>query len=106
MKFDESPLGSDAASAVGVQSVAVTRCPDLAEPLCAQLTSVRQLVTELPAPRCDHRKHEDPAFAKQILINSRIVLADLFWRMGDVELDRSAATRLEIYEQQPLIRAE
>lgn len=29
------------------------------------------------------------------------MLADVVGRMGDVELDRSAATRLQVYEQQP-----
>ena len=32
------------------------------------------------------------------------MLADFFGRMGDVELDRSAATRLEVYKQQPFLR--
>ena len=40
------------------------------------------------------------------MINTRIVPADFFGRMGEVELDRSAATRLEIYEQQPVLRGE
>ena len=71
-----------------------------------QLAPIRELVVSIPAPRCDHRKHEDPALAKQVLIDSRIVLADFFGRMGDVELDRSAATRLEVYKQQPSLRAE
>jgi hypothetical protein len=93
-------------SAIGIESIAIERCSDLAEPLCAQLAPVRELVVSIPAPRCDHRKHEDPALAKQILINSRIVFADFFGRMGDVELDRSAATRLEVYKEQPFLRVE
>jgi hypothetical protein len=91
---------------MGIQSVAIERCSDLAEPLCAQLTPVRELVVSIPAPRCDHRMHEDPALAKKVLISSRIVLADFFGRMGEVELDRPTATRLEVYEQQPVLRAE
>jgi hypothetical protein len=48
------------------------------------------MVVSIPAPRCDHRKHEDPALAKQALMGSWIVLANFFGPMGDVELDRSA----------------
>src|ERR1039457_5885899 len=91
---------------MGIQSVAIERCSDLAEPLCAQLAPVRELVVSIPAPRCDHRKHEDSALVQQVLISGRIVLADFFGRMGDVELDGSAATRLEVYKQQPLLRPE
>jgi hypothetical protein len=64
------------------------------------------LVASIPAPRCDHRQHEDPALAQQVLIDTRIVLADLFGRMGEVEFDRPTATRLEVYEQQPVLRGE
>ena len=64
------------------------------------------MVVSIPTPRCDHRKHEDPALAKQVLIDSRIVLADFFGGMGEVELDRPTATRLEIYEQRPALRVE
>ena len=59
----------------------------------------------IPAPRCDHREHEDPALAEQSLISVRIVLAHLFGHMSEVELDRPAATRLEVYEQQAVLRA-
>ena len=47
-------------SAMGIQPLAIERCSDLAEPLCAQLESVRELVASIPAPRRDHRQHEDP----------------------------------------------
>ena len=40
-----------------IQSVAIERSPHLAEPLCAQLAPVRELVVSIPAPRLDHRKH-------------------------------------------------
>jgi hypothetical protein len=40
------------------------------------------------------------------LIETRIVLVDLFRRMGKVEFDRPATTRLEVYEQQAVLRAE
>jgi hypothetical protein len=52
------------------------------------------LVASIPAPRRDHRQHEDAALPQQVLIDIRIVLADFFGRMGEVEFDRSAATRL------------
>ena len=38
-------------SARGIQPVAIERCPDLAEPLCAQLAPVWELVASVPAPR-------------------------------------------------------
>ena len=46
-----------------VQSVSIERCSDLAEPFCAQLAPVWESVTSVPAPRCDHRQHQDPALA-------------------------------------------
>jgi hypothetical protein len=64
------------------------------------------LVAWIPAPRCDHCKNEDPALAEQVLISARIALADLFGHMGEVEFDRPTATRLEVYEQQSVLRAE
>lgn len=91
---------------MGIQSVAIERGADLAEQLCAHSAPVRELVVSIPAPRCDHGKHEDPALAEQVLISSRIVLADLFGHMGEVEFARATATRLEVYEQQPVLRAE
>ena len=69
-------------------------------------STVRVVVVSIPAPRCDHRKGEDPALAEQFLISVRIVLADLFGHVGDVELDRPAAARLEVDEQRPVRRAE
>ena len=93
-------------SAMGIQSVAIERSSDLAEPLCAQLAPVRELVVSIPAPRCDHGKHEDPALAEQLMVNIRIALADLFGHMGEVEFDRPTATRLEVYEQRAGFRAE
>jgi len=86
--------------------VVIERCSDLAEPLCAQLAPVGELVVSVPAPRCDHREHEDPTIAKQVLIGCRIVLTDFLGRMRDVELDRSAAAGLEVYKEQPSLRPE
>ena len=40
------------------------------------------------------------------MISVRIARADLFGHMGKVELDRPTATRLEVYEQWPVLRAE
>src|SRR6516162_8506920 len=76
-------------------AVPVERCSDLAEPLCGQLAPIWELVASIPAPRCDHRQHEDPALAQQVLIDAWIVLADFFGRMGEVEFDRPTATRLK-----------
>ena len=40
------------------------------------------------------------------MISTRIVLADFFGRMGEIEFDRPAATCLKIDEQQPVVRGE
>ena len=82
------------------------RCADLAEPLRGEPTAVRQLVAPIPAPRRDHRQHEDPALAQQVLVDIRIVIADLVGRVGEVELDGSPAARLEVDEQRPVLRGE
>ncbi len=91
---------------MAIQPLATERCSDLAEPLCAQLVPVWKLVASLPAPRCDHREHEDPALAQQLSIDTPIVLADCFGRMGEVEFDRPTAARLEVDEERPVLRGE
>ena len=96
----------DPRSAMGIQPLVIERCSDLAEPLCAQLAPIGELVASLPAPRCDHRQHEDPALAQHAVIDTRIVLADFLGRMGEVEFDRPTATGLEVYEEQPVLRGE
>ena len=40
------------------------------------------------------------------MVNVRIMLADFFGHMGEVELDGPTATRLEVDEPQPVLRAE
>ena len=91
---------------MAIQPIAFERCSDLAEPLCAEPAPVWELVASIPAPRCDHRQHEDPALPQQVMIDTRIVLADFFGRMGKVEFHRPTATRLEVDEQQPVLRGE
>ena len=46
------------------------------------------------------------ALAQQVMIYTWIVPADFFGCMSEVELDRSTATGLEIYEQQPVLCGE
>jgi hypothetical protein len=46
------------------------------------------------------------ALAHQFLINARVTLGYLFGHMGQVELDRAMATRLEVNEQEPPVRDE
>src|SRR3954470_19211969 len=93
-------------SVLRVQVTALKRCSNLAEPFGAQLASVRELVASIPAPRLDHRQHQDPALAEQVVIDAPVVLADFFGRVGEVEFDRSIAARLEVYEQQPALCGE
>jgi len=64
------------------------------------------LVARIPAPGGDHGKNKNSALAQQVLISVGIALAHIFGDMGEVELDRSTATRLEIDEQQSGLRAE
>ena len=50
----QQPVGYDIEvprSATGIQPSAIERCSDLAEPLCAQLPPVWELVASIPAPR-------------------------------------------------------
>lgn len=67
---------------------------------------VRELIIGIPAPRGDHCENEPPAVVEQLLIDVRIARADHFGNMSKVELDRSSATRLEIYEDQAVTRTE
>ena len=67
---------------------------------------VRELVACIPAPGRDHCKNEVPAFAEQVLIRARIVLGDFFGHVREVEFDWPTATRLEVDEQRPVLRAE
>src|SRR5713226_9233730 len=86
--------------------MALLRCPYLAEELCAHSAPVRELVISVPTPGCDHRQHQNPAHAPTVVISVWKVCAHLFGHMGAVELDRPAATSLEVCEQQPLLRPE
>ena len=40
------------------------------------------------------------------MVSATIVRADVVGHMGEVELDRSAATRLQVDKQQPVLRPE
>ena len=67
---------------------------------------IRELIAWIPSPGGDHGKNKGSALAQQVLISVGIVLAHIFGNMGEVELDRSTATRLEIDEQQSGLCAE
>ena len=91
---------------MGIQPLAIERCSELAEPLGAQLAPIGKLIVSIPAPCGDHRQHEEPALAQQGSLDTRIVRADCFGRMGEVEFDRPTATRLKVDEAQPVLRGE
>ena len=80
--------------------------PELADEFSCCLSPVGELVVSIPAPCCDHRKHQDPTFAEQLMIDAPVEHAHLFGHVGEIELDRPAATGLEVYEQQALLRSE
>ena len=103
---EQHPLISRPRSVVEVQPFTFERGSDLAEPLRAEPTSVREPVASIPAPGGDHRQHEDPAFAQQVLIDTLVVTGDFFGRVSEVELNGPTATRFEIDEQQPVLRGE
>ncbi len=80
-----------------IHSVEIECNLNLVDPLDSPVTPIGELVVSIPAPGRDHRKLENPALAKQALINSWIVFANVLGCMGNVKLDRSAATRLKVY---------
>src|ERR1700683_211591 len=67
---------------------------------------VRKPVARIPAPSGDHGKNKDSALTEQFFIGVRVAVADIFGHMGEVELDRPAATGLKIDEYQPGLRTE
>src|SRR6516225_240051 len=77
-----------------------------AEELASCLLPIRELVAQIPAPGSDHGKNKDSALLQQVLISVGIALAHIPGDMGEVELDRSTAARLEVDEQQSGLRAE
>lgn len=89
-----------------IRSVAIECSPNLVDPLNSQVASIGQLVVSIPAPSRDHRKHQDPALTKQVLINTRVVFADILRCMGNVKLDRATTRRLKVYKQQPILRVQ
>jgi hypothetical protein len=86
--------------------VELERCPYLTEEIRAHSAPVRELVISIPTPGCDHRQHENPALAQQLLISVWKVSAHLFRHMGDIELDGPTAASLQVCEQQPVLRPE
>ena len=52
--------------------------------------AIRELVANIPAPRCDHRDNEAPALAEQVWVCIRIVPGDLFGLESDELHDFSA----------------
>ena len=82
------------------------RRTDLAEQFLAHPTSVWELVVSIPTPRCDHRQLQYQALAEQSLISAGIVFTHLVRHMGEIELYWPAATRLQVHEEQPVLRPE
>src|SRR4051795_1401169 len=74
---------------------------DLAQECISLRAPVRKVIVPIRSPRRDHRKHEEPAVAKQEWIGCCVVIANLVGCVGDVELDWPVATRLEVNEPHP-----
>jgi hypothetical protein len=61
----------------------------------AVLVPTGELIAAVPAPGGDHGKNKPPTLSEQNVIEIRIVRANLAWHVRNVELDGSAAARLE-----------
>jgi hypothetical protein len=71
------------------------------EPVSRGSFAVGELVAGLETPRCHGGENEAPAFTEQVLNSVRVALAERFGQVGEVEFDRSSATRLEVDERMP-----
>ena len=89
-----------------VQSATIECCAKPGEPLDPPVTPVGELVVPAPALGREHRPHEGVALVNQGWISPRIVVPNLVGDESEVVLDRSAATRREVYEKRPSPRAE
>jgi len=67
-------------------------------------TAIRKLISLIPTPSRDHRQNEATTLLEQQRVDTRIAPADLFWHMGNVELDGASAARLEVDEEQAVPR--
>ena len=81
-------------------------CPQGGEELPGCLPSARELVFRIPPPGRDHRKDEDAALVEQRVIDAGIALADLVRDVGEVELDRTPTSSLEVNEQRAVLGVE
>jgi len=70
------------------------------------LVPIRELIAHVPSPGSDHRQNEPPALLEQDLIDNRIVRADVFRQMRDIELDWPTAASFEVDEERTVLRAE
>jgi SAM-dependent methyltransferase len=67
---------------------------------------VRELVAGITAVLGHHRQDEPPAILEQGLVGIGVLLADRCWHVGEVELDRAAAARLQVDEERAEFRAQ
>src|SRR5436305_559441 len=74
--------------------------------LSTEERSVRKLIVRLPTPCGDHGEDELPTVTQKRVIDARVVLADRLGDVGEIELDRPAAARLEVDEQRSIRGAE
>src|SRR5262249_23649156 len=86
--------------------VAVECGPDLVECFRPPVTPVRELVVVAPAPGGDQRPGENAALADQAGVRARVVLGNLLWGVGNIELDRPADAGFEVHEEGPILRSE
>ena len=70
------------------------------------LLPIREFIADVPSPGSDHRKNKPPTLLEEDLIDIRIVRADLVRQVRNIEFDWSTATRLEVDEQQAVLRTE
>jgi hypothetical protein len=77
-----------------------------AEQISRGSAPVRELVISIPAPRGDHGKNEPAAIVDQSSIRACIAVADIFWHVGEIKLDRPTTARLQVYETRAVCRVE
>ena len=78
----------------------------MAEQVDPHLAAVGELVVSVPAPGGHKGERQHPALVQQAVVDIRIVRGNRFGSMSDIELDRAADARLEVDEQQAVLRPE
>jgi hypothetical protein len=77
-----------------------------AKDVSAVLAPIREFIVHIPTPSSHHCENQTPTFLEQNLIHFRIVRADLFGYVGNIEFNRPDATGFEVDEHRTTRGAE